>query len=345
MTGRHSQRRHILQKRKGINVKGKQLLRRPAFFCDLINGGLFQGRQRICPAMLQGMPEVLGFSRRGPGKTEINLERIPDVIYAAGTEEDFLLLLNENQTQTDYTMPLRNLVDTALSYMQQKEKIEKLHRERKDLKTGSEYLSGFTKQDRLHPVICVTFYHGETPWDGGTSLHDILQFPEGYEDMRELCPDFPMNLIHAWNVRPEQFKTGLGTVFELLPFAADKGRLQTYIRNHAEHFGNLTAEECDLLEVFIGMENLGEEEREGYRNREGGYNMCTALLEIREEGRNEGEWLKLISQVQRKMRKGKPLISIAEELEEEEQVIGPIYVLVKAHPEFTREAVYGQLEI
>lgn len=65
------------------------------------------------------------------------------------------------------------------------------------------------------------------------------------------------------------------------------------------------------------MENLGEEGREGYRNREGGYNMCTALLEIREEGlqegRNEGEWLKLISQVQRKMRKGKPLISIAEE--------------------------------
>lgn len=45
--------------------------------------------------------------------------------------------------------------------------------------------------------------------------------------------------------------------------------------------------------------------------------MCTALLEIREEGlqegRSEGEWLKLISQVQRKMRKGKPLISIAEE--------------------------------
>ena len=73
--------------------------------------------------------------------------------------------------------------------------------------------------------------------------------------------------------------------------------------------------------------------------------MCTALLEIREEGRNEGEWLKLISQVQRKMRKGKPLISIAEELEEEGQVIGPIYVLVKAHPEFTREAVYGKLEI
>ena len=335
-------------KKKGRNVKGKQLLRRPAFFCDLINGGLFQGRQRLIPGMLRGKPEVLGFSGCDNRRKEISLERIPDVIYAAGTGEDYLLLMDENQTQTDYTMPLRNMLDTALAYLQQKEQITDSHRKMHDLRTGSEYLSGFAKQDRLHPAICITFYHGETPWDGGTRLHDILQFPEGYEDMRALCPDFPMNLIHAWNVRPEHFKTGLGTVFELLPFAADKGMLQSYVHSHAEHFENLTAEECDLLEVFIGMENLGEEERKNYRNRKGGYDMCTALLEIREEGlkegRNEGERLMLISIVQKKMRKGKALTVIAEELEEPETVIEPIYELVKDHPEYTREAVYNLLE-
>ena len=51
-----------MQKKKGMNVKGRQLLRKPAFFCDLINGGLFNGRQRILPHMLRGMPEVLGYS-------------------------------------------------------------------------------------------------------------------------------------------------------------------------------------------------------------------------------------------------------------------------------------------
>lgn len=337
-----------MQKKKGRNVKGKQLLRRPAVFCDLLNGGLFQGRQLIRPDMLRGRPEVLGYSGRAKGTKDISLERIPDMIYAAGTEEDYLLLMDENQTQTDYTMPLRNMLDTALAYMQQKEQITQVHREKQDLRTGKEYLSGFAKQDRLHPVICITFYHGETPWDGGTRLHDILQFPEGYEEMRALCPDFPMNLIHAWNVRPEHFRTGLGTVFELLPHAADKGRLQSYIREHAAHFGNLTAEECDLLEVFIGMGNLGEKEREEYRNEKGGYDMCTALLEIREEGlqegRNEGERLMLISMVQKKMGKGKTLTAIAEELEEPETVIEPIYVLVKENPEYTREAVYKLLE-
>lgn len=155
-----------VQKKKGMNVKGKQLLRKPAFFCDLINGGLFNGRQRILPHMLRGMPEVLGYSSDDRGKKQVHLERIPDVIYAAGNEEDYLLLMDENQQQTDFSMPLRNMLNTALAYMQQKKQIEELHRQRHDLKSGSEYLSGFAEQDRLHPVICIIFYHGEIPWGG-----------------------------------------------------------------------------------------------------------------------------------------------------------------------------------
>ena len=119
--------------------------------------------------MLRGMPEVLGYSSDDRGKKQVHLERIPDVIYAAGNEEDYLLLMDENQQQTDFSMPLRNMLNTALAYMQQKKQIEELHRQRHDLKSGSEYLSGFAEQDRLHPVICIIFYHGEIPWEGGTS--------------------------------------------------------------------------------------------------------------------------------------------------------------------------------
>ena len=336
-----------VQKKKGMNVKGKQLLRKPAFFCDLINGGLFNGRQRILPHMLRGMPEVLGYSSDDRGKKQVHLERIPDVIYAAGNEEDYLLLMDENQQQTDFSMPLRNMLNTALAYMQQKKQIEELHRQRHDLKSGSEYLSGFAEQDRLHPVICIIFYHGEIPWEGGTSLYDILRFPAGFDDMKRLCPDFPMNLIHAWNVEPEHFRTELRVVFELLPHAADKERLQEYVRRHPQHFRNLTAEECDMLEVFIGMKNLGETEREGYRNDEGGYDMCTALVELRQEGREEGkmegEIVKIISIVRKKLRKGKSLSVIAEELEETEEIIAPVFELVKAYPDTSDDDIYAML--
>lgn len=38
------------------NVKGKQLMKQPRYFCDLINGGLYQGKQRLRPDMIRAMP-------------------------------------------------------------------------------------------------------------------------------------------------------------------------------------------------------------------------------------------------------------------------------------------------
>ena len=152
-----------------------------------------------------------------------------------------------------------------------------------------------------------------------------------------------MNLIHAWNVEPEHFRTELRVVFELLPHAADKERLQEYVRSHPQHFRNLTAEECDMLEVFIGMKNLGETEREGYRNDEGGYDMCTALVELRQEGKLEGEIVKIISIVRKKLRKGKSLSVIAEELEETEEIIAPVFELVKTYPDTSDDDIYAML--
>lgn len=117
----------------------------------------------------------------------------------------------------------------------------------------------------------------------------MLAFPENFEDMKQFCPDFKINLVHAWNVNPADFKTGLRKVFELLPYAASKKKLRAYIQEHEEAFDHLTGDDCDALEVFIGMDRLGITEREKFKNQEGGsYNMCTALREIREEGREEG---------------------------------------------------------
>lgn len=144
-------------------------------------------------------------------------------------------------------------------------------------------------------------------------------------------------------MEPEHFRTELRVVFELLPYAADKEKLQVYIRSHPQHFTNLTAEECDMLEVFIGMKNLGDTEREGYRNNEGGYDMCTALVELRQEGKMEGEIVKIISLVRKKLRKGKALSVIAEELEETEEDIAPVFELVRAYPDTSDDEIYTML--
>ena len=63
----------------------------------------------------------------------------------------------------------------------------------------------------------------------------------------------------------------------------------------------------------------------------------------RREGISEGETRKLISQIHKKIKRGKPKELIAEELEEELKTILPIYELLSRYPEETDEEIYQRL--
>ncbi len=79
--------------------------------------------------------------------------------------------------------------------------------------------------------------------------------------------------------------------------------------------------------------------------------MNTLLTEYDEEGhlraeheiaREEGEVLKLISMVRKKIKKFMTADEIAEILEEEAPVINDIYDIIKAHPEWADIQVYEE---
>ena len=61
-------------------------------------------------------------------------------------------------------------------------------------------------------------------------------------------------------------------------------------------------------------------------------------------GRREGELLKLILQIQKKIQKNKELHQIADEVEEEVIKIQPIYEAIKEHPEADKEEIYKMLK-
>ncbi|MDO5574709.1 MAG: Rpn family recombination-promoting nuclease/putative transposase [bacterium] len=63
-------------------------------------------------------------------------------------------------------------------------------------------------------------------------------------------------------------------------------------------------------------------------------------MDIREEGREIGESLKLISQIKKKIQKSKALEIIADEIEETPDSIRPIYDLIKQYPEKSAEEIY-----
>ena len=62
-----------------------------------------------------------------------------------------------------------------------------------------------------------------------------------------------------------------------------------------------------------------------------------------ERGITQGENLKLIMQVQKKMKKGDSITKIADDLVEDEIVISPIYKMVKEYPEDTEKDIYQRL--
>lgn len=61
------------------------------------------------------------------------------------------------------------------------------------------------------------------------------------------------------------------------------------------------------------------------------------------QGIIQGELLKLIMQIQKKIKQGDSIAKIADDLVEEENTISPIYKIVKEYPEDTENDIYSKL--
>lgn len=62
------------------------------------------------------------------------------------------------------------MIYDAMNYGEQVNEAKKQHQKNKDYKSSDEFLSGFTLEDRLTPVITITLYLGTKNWDGPRSL-------------------------------------------------------------------------------------------------------------------------------------------------------------------------------
>lgn len=100
----------------------------------------------------------------------------------------------ENQNDIHHAMPVRVMSGDSANYHNQWRRIQKAHRDNKEL-CGAEYLSGFSKTDRLTPVSTIFVYWGDKPWDGPRCLKDILDLEGIPSDFQKLIADYPLNLI------------------------------------------------------------------------------------------------------------------------------------------------------
>lgn len=250
-----------------------------ARFADLFNAILFNGENVIKPEELEeadtDLSTVLKFNSHAD-----TLQKVLDVVKKSAHGVDFVVLGLENQQKVHYGMPLRVMLGDALGYLKEYQEISGNNKKEGKWKNSEEFLSGFCKEDRLHPMVTICIYYGENIWDGPMSLKDMLNIPE---NLCSVVNDYRMNFIQVWDSGQFNFKNpDVRTVFEVSRniFKREYNKITDVYKNR----------EIDSeLGLVIGAITESKELINQALERKGGrMNMCKALEELKLEGMEKG---------------------------------------------------------
>lgn len=173
----------------------------------------------------------------------------------------------------------------ALRYTRQCKKLEKTHRQEGDLKDSDEFLSGMAKTDRLKPVINLMVYYGEKEWDGPVSLCDMMDIPPLFQP---LFNDQRLNLLEVRNVGGMKFRNSDNQDFFTLirEFYDNDGHID--LTRLKERYGEKEIY-WETMAAIGAATGSGELIEYAQKHKGGRLNMCTALENLKQEGKEEGE--------------------------------------------------------
>ena len=277
----------------------------PKYFADSFNYYLFDGKQVIRSDNLQVLdPTEMALI---PKDTTIeNVEKIRDVlkqcVLMADDKATYLMLGIENQTDIHYALPVKNMIYDALSYGKQVSDRAKEHRKKKDLHGSGEFLSGFSKKDKLKPLITLTIYFGPKGWDAPRSLKEMFETTD--ETILQFVEDYRVHLIVPKEIRDfSKFATDFGKALKYIAISEDKNAVEKL--QNDEEFQNVDVKTVRLLnECTKSNIPINKEE-------ETNMDMCRGLKELLEDKQNEG--IALTKKVYQLNRAGKSNEVIAKE--------------------------------
>ena len=258
----------------------KNYMSEPLYFADAFNFYLFNGEQLIkANELCEKDSTELGSIFSGEDEEIIQKER--DVLKQCVIMDDgqrfYLILGIENQSNIHYAMPVKNMIYDALNYGQQASKKAKEHRKKKDIQED-EFLSGFSKTDKLKPVITLVVYFWSDEWDAPRTLKEMLE--EANKEVLQYVNDYKVNLLVPKEIGDfSKFKTDFGKVMKYISVSDDKEKCMKVANE--EEYKIVSVESARLLNECVEMKipiEKGEEK----------VNMCEAVKGIREDGRIEG---------------------------------------------------------
>ena len=286
-----------------INTITKDYMSNPKYFADSFNYYLFNGKQVIKANHLQMLDptEMAIIPREASDET---VEKIRDVlkqcILMADDKATYLMLGIENQADVHYALPVKNMIYDALNYGKQVSETAKKHRENKDIQGSAEFLSGFTKDDKLKPLITLTIYFGADDWDAPRSLKEMFDTTD--ETILRFVEDYRVHLIVPKEIKDfSRFVTDFGKAMRFIAISQDKDSLWKLQQD--DQYKTVDTETVRLINVCT-KGNLPIEQKEET-------NVCKGLEGIREDGKMEG--IALTKKVYKLERNGKSAEEIAKE--------------------------------
>ena len=251
-------------------------------FADLINARFFQGREVVKPEKLKEADKELIYPWTQNGEKVLR-----DNVMKWMENTLLAVFVAEHQSKVDYHMVFRIMLGESLAYQQQWSRKKKEHRKKGDLKTGAELLSGMKKEEKFCPVLSLVVYYGKEPYDGATTLHEMLEWTEETGELVKYIPDYQINVFDYHNQKEfGEFHTELQLLFEFLQYASDKNALKKLLADRKKDYYNVDNETYYMIAMLTKSKELLEYSQ-NYEGEEG-QDMCQAIREMIEEGRAEG---------------------------------------------------------
>ncbi len=265
-----------------------------ARYADVVNGIGFQGRQVICEEDLQDLDTQTGIWK-SPGFIQSSRKRkdrekrvkYRDMVRKVGIGMSFAIVGIENQEEIDYSIPLRNLSYDVDEYERQAAKIRKeVRKNHKGLNKG-EFLYGFRKESKLHPVITIILYYGKEPWDGATHLYQILDFQGIPKELRKMVPNYRVNLIEIRKLKDTSvFKTDVRQVFDFIRCSENPEELEKLVKSDSA-YQNMAEDAFDVITEYASADELVKVK--DYYKKDGRIDMCRGLTELIAQGKENGK--------------------------------------------------------
>ena len=273
--------------------KAKEYLSDNTRFSEICNYVLFDGEKVIKPEDLKECDTTEVLSVFGIDKKQIVKQKWRDLLKSVSvkhTGQMYVILIGaEAQTDIHYAMPVKTMIYDALNYGEQVNEAKKRHRKNKDYRSSDEFLSGFTLDDKLTPVVTITLYLGTAQWDGPRSLVEMM--PQMDERILTFINDYRINLLNPLEITDfSKFETGLRQLFELLKNASDEEKLNDLITND-ETFTRVDVETVAAINLFVGTDIKYDEKEEVV-------NMCKAWDDHKKRGIQEGRLFEIYLSVQ-----------------------------------------------